>query len=459
LSGSLGGAVASLAGRAEAGMAAGPEARRMEVWLARWLAAFNAADLHAYRTFVEETAPSVLPYVDDDLSVREITGGFDLVEVERLEAGVVTARVRDRAWDRVSRVTLSASDDRRLEDIAFAGAPALETISRLKADAAVAAIGDKIAREGRAGRFSGAVLVAQGDQVAVRAGAGVADEASGARIAPGTRFCIGSMGKMFTAVAVMQMVEAGRIRLETPIRNYLPDYPNAALAEGVTVRHLLTHTGGTGDVFGPGYDGHEGASAEPGDLVRLYGAREPLFAPGSRWAYSNFGFVLLGRILEVVRDRPYGALVEEQVFGPCGMGATSLRFADSRSTATAYSGARATGLKPLAPYVGLPAGGGYSTVDDLGGFAVALRQGRLVRPDTLKAMTERLVAAGASHWGLGFALRERNGLAYFGHGGSAPGVGGDLAIFPAFTTIVLCNRGHPSAVCLADFMGARLPQA
>ncbi len=433
------------------------EADRMRSWLKRWLAAFNDADLAVYQAFVTRTAPTVVPYLDDDLSVRDISGGFDLIAVETATADSITALVRDRAWDRRSRLTLQASGDQSLDDIAFAGAPAGEPIPRLGEAMALKAAREKIEHEGRAGRFNGAVLIARGDKVLLRQARGLANEAARTPNRPDVRFCIGSMGKMFTAVAVMRMVEMGRIRLDAPIRAYLPDYPNAAVADRVTIRHLLTHTGGTGDIFGPGYDGRVGASAEPADLVAMYGGRDPLFEPGSRWGYSNYGFVLLGRILERVGDRPYAALVEAAVFAPAAMTATSLSAEHAGATATAYVGARTTGLKPLGPYVGLPAGGAYSTVDDLHAFLVALRAGRLVRPETLKAMIQPLVVAGNAHWGLGLAIRERNGLRYYGHGGAAPGINGDMAVFPEFTTIALCNRGHPAAACLADFIGARLP--
>lgn len=432
-------------------------ADRMRRWLRRWLAAFNDADPGVYKTFVTRTAPTVLPYVDDDLSVRETTGGFELVGVETATPDSITALVKDRAWSRRSRVSLQASDHQRLDDIAFAGASGGEVIPRLNEPTAATAVRDKMGREGRAGRLSGAVLVAQGERVVLRTAQGVADEASRRANRPNTRFCVGSMGKMFTAVAIMQMVEAGLIRLDAPIRDYIPDYPNAGVADRVTIRHLLTHTGGTGDIFGPDYDGRAGASTDPADLVRLYGHRDPQFEPGSRWGYSNYGFVLLGRVLERVRGQPYAELVDAQVFRASSMAATSLGATHVGATATAYTGARSTGLKALAPYVGLPAGGGYSTVEDLHAFVVALQTARLVRPETLKAMIDPQVVAGASHWGLGFAIRQRNGLRYYGHGGSAPGVSGDLAVFPAFTTIALCNRGHPAAVCVADFIGARLP--
>lgn len=428
-------------------------------WLERWLAAFNDPDLGVYKAFVMRTAPTVAPYVDDDLALREVTGGFELIEVEAHGPKAITALVRDRAWDRRSRVTLEAEDDHRLTDIAFASAPAGEMRGRLDQRSAITSAEQKLEQEARAGRLNGAFLVARGATPLLRRAYGVADEVAATENQPATRFCIGSMGKLFTAVAVMQLVETGALRLDAVLRDYLPDYPNAAVADRVTIRHLLTHTGGTGDIFGPAFDGHEGAVAEPQRLVDLYGHRDPAFEPGSRWAYSNYGFVLLGRVLERARGQDFGALLNAQVFQPSAMTATSLRAAEHGGAAIAYTGARATGLKTLQPYVGLPAGGGYSNVDDLQRFVVALQNGTLVRTETLKAMTDPQVTAGAGHWGLGFAIRERNGLRYFGHGGSAPGVNGDLAIFPTYTTIALCNRGHPAATCVADFIGARLPKA
>lgn len=432
---------------------------RMGGWLERWLAAFNDRDLGVYKAFVTQTAPTVVPYVDDDLALREVTGGFELIEVEASGPDAITALVKDMAWDRQSRVTLKAENDRRLTDIAFTGAPAGERRGRLDEASAIGAAQHKLEQEAQAGRLNGAFLVTRGATPLLRMAGGLADEVAATRNQPNTRFCIGSMGKMFTAVAVMQLVETGALRLDAVLREYLSDYPNAAVADRVTIRHLLTHTGGTGDIFGPGFDGLEGASAEPERLLGLYGQRDPEFEPGSRWGYSNYGFVLLGRVLERVRGQDFGALIDAQVFQPSAMTATSLRATDRGGAAIAYTGARATGLKTLPHYIGLPAGGGYSTVDDLQAFVAALRNSRLVRNETLKAMSDPQVTAGAGHWGLGFAIRERNGLRYFGHGGSAPGVNGELAIFPAYTTIALCNRGHPAATCVADFIGARLPQA
>ncbi|MDI3288716.1 serine hydrolase domain-containing protein [Polyangium sp. 15x6] len=429
----------------------------LESWLERWLAAFNDPDLGVYKRFVETLAPTVRPYVDDDLAVREITGGFELLSSQVTGPQEITAWVKDHAWDRRSKVVLTASGPDKLDDIAFAGAPAEGTIQRLDQASALAAVKTKLGEAARAGRFNGAVLIARGEQVLFSAGHGSANDERALPVTTSTRFCIGSMGKVFTAVAIMQLVEQGRLGLSDPLARHLPDYANRSLAERVTVEQLLTHTGGTGDIFGPQYDANAGALETTADLVRFYGAREPLFEPGSRWGYSNYGFVLLGAILERVTGKPYEAVFHERIFGPAGMPATSQAFASSRATAMPYTGAGATGRKALAPYEGLPAGGGYSTVEDLQAFVVALRRGALVSAATLAAMTAPRVVAGTSHWGLGLAVRTRNGETYYGHGGSAPGVNGDLAIYRDYATVVLCNRGHPAALTAAEFIGARLP--
>lgn len=114
------------------------------------------------------------------------------------------------------------------------------------------------------------------------------------------------MNKMFTAVAILQLVQAGKIKLTDPVGKYLTDYPNQDAASKVTIHHLLTHTGGTGDIFGPEFDSHRLDLKTLNDYVSLYGKRAPAFVePGSKWAYSNYGILLAGVVIERVSGKSY----------------------------------------------------------------------------------------------------------------------------------------------------------
>ena len=199
-----------------------------------------------------------------------------------------------------------------------------------------------------------------------------------------TRFRIGSMNKMFTAVATLQLVQAGKLELNDPLGKYLTDYPNKNVATKVTIHHLLTHTGGTGDIFGPDFDTHRLELRTLQDYVKLYGKRDLKFEPGSQWDYSNYGFVLLGVIIEKVSGQSYYDYVREHIYVPAGMTSTGSEPEDQAVSdrSVGYTKMDSSGQwKPNTdslPYRGTSAGGGYSTVEDLAHFAAALEANKLL---------------------------------------------------------------------------------
>lgn len=428
-------------------------------WLDRWLEAFNSRRASAYAEFVRAYLPALVQYIDDDLAVREASGGFVLLKSEETGPQEITAWVRDRNWDRFSKVVLTTRDG-HIDDLSFSGAPtpADFEIRRLGERDALGELRRKLHAEAAGGRFSGAVLVAKNGDVLFREAYGARTATSALATKPDTRFCIGSMGKMFTAVAVLQLIQKGELHLTDTIKALLPKYPETPLARQVTVEHLLRHGGGTGDFFGPEYDAHQAELRTPSDFIRRFGNREPAFAPGSRWGYSNFGFIVLGAIVEQVSGTTWDDYQKTHIFRVAGMTSTSPLASDGE-TAEPCTGAAGTGLKALPYYVGLPAGGGYSTLDDLHRFGTALREMRLLDATHLDLLTRARIAAGNAQWSLGLRVAMRNGASCYGHGGSAPGANADYAIFPrsGYETIVLSNRGHPHAVNVADFIGARLP--
>ena len=317
-----------------------------------------------------------------------------------------------------------------------------------------------------AGEFSGAVLVARDGRTLFEGAYGLADRERRVPNTPLTQFRVGSMNKMLTAVAALQLVQAGTLRLDAPLGTYLPDYPNAEAASKVTPHHLLTHTGGTGDIFGPEFTAHRSELRTTGDYLRLYGTRGLQFAPGARWEYSNYGFLLLGAVIERVGGTSYDDHVAARVLAPAGMTATGSAPEDSlvpgRSvgyTRQVVPGALVSNA-PTLPYRGTPAGGGYSTVGDLARFAVALREHRLLDSAHTALLLAGKVAIGeATQYAYGFFDRVVGGRRFVGHGGGAPGMNGDLAFEPngGYVVVVLSNLDPPAAGQVAAFILDRLP--
>jgi CubicO group peptidase (beta-lactamase class C family) len=332
---------------------------------------------------------------------------------------------------------------------------------------ALAALESFVREEASADRFSGAVLVAKDGEVLFSKAYGFADRERKIPNMVQTRFRIGSMNKMFTAVAILQLVEARKVDLTAPLGTYLTDYPNREIADQVTIHQLLTHTGGTGDIFGPEFEAHREELRTLADYVELYGERGPEFEPGSQWVYSNYGFILLGAVIEAVTGQSYYDYVHEHIYEPVGMtGTGSLpEVKEVPDRAVGYMDPTGgTDWQPnteTLPYRGTSAGGGYSTVGDFARFADALLNRELLSPDS----TELLIT-GKEEIGPGFRYaygfgddRDAEGNGWVGHGGGAPGMNGDLRVYPAsgYVVVVLANLDPPVAQRVADYLDARLP--
>lgn len=215
------------------------------------------------------------------------------------------------------------------------------------------------------------------------------------------------MNKMFTAVATLQLVETGKVALAYPIGNCLPDYPNKDVASKVTVPHLLTHTGGTGDTFGPELEPNRLKLREHDDYVKLYGSRGLAFEPGARFEYSN-GYILLGALIEAVSGKSYYDYVREHVFRPAGMRSTDSLPESARAKSCGgymrlYRGDEWEPNTDTLPSRGTAAAGGYSTVGDLMRFAQALSSRTLIS----KATSQKRRGRTASNTGTASACREK----------------------------------------------------
>ena len=353
--------------------------------------------------------------------------------------------------------------------------PPAQPLSR---DEFAAALQARLAEAARDDQFSGTVLVAQGGKPICKFALGLADRERNIPNTLETKFRLGSMNKMFTAVSILQLVQARRIALTDALARYLPDYPNQELARQVTIHHLLTHTGGTGDIFGPEYAEHRKELRKLEDYVRLYGARATEFPPGSDWKYSNYGFVLLGVVIEKVTGQSYYDYVSEHVYAPAGMTSTG-SFPEDEVVplrSVGYMAFRPEGSpKPRPdqvwwanddslPYRGTSAGGGYSTVGDMLRFADALEKHVLLDAAHTQLLTTGKVAvSGQDHYAYGFMDQTVGGVHCVGHDGGAPGMNGSLMIcdppgaVSPYVIVALANLDPPAAHRIADFARARLP--
>jgi CubicO group peptidase (beta-lactamase class C family) len=363
----------------------------------------------------------------------------------------------------VARVKTTMQADKPLAlDIEATERPADLRIPRLDQAAAVDALVAKADAAAKQDAFAGVLLVAHGDKVLLQRAWGVADREAGTPVTLDTKFRLGSMNKMFTAVSTLQLVQAGKLSLDGTVGQYLPGYPNAEIAK-VTIRQLLTHSGGTGDIFGPEFDKQRLSLKTHDDYVRLYGARGPVHPPGKDYQYSNYGFLLLGDIIEHVSGQSYYDYVDQHVFAPAGMRDSGSLPEDVDVPGRALAYTRKDDTAPWSdaadtlPYRGTAAGGGYSTAGDLLKFARALQSGKLLSPAMLAEATRK-----QGPWsGYGFMVAEKQGVPAYGHGGGAPGMNGELRIFPTLGEVVisLANVDPQVATRLVEFYQARMPLA
>jgi CubicO group peptidase (beta-lactamase class C family) len=319
--------------------------------------------------------------------------------------------------------------------------------------------------------FAGAVIVAKDGVPIFAETRGLADRETGEPNTLDTKFRIASMGKMFTAVSTMKLVEDGKINLDDTLDKYLPDYPNNDVASKVTIRQLLNHTSGLGDIFTDEYYKDPSKFKETADYIKA-NADNPLGAePGTKFAYSNYGYVLLGAIIEKASGQPYESFLKEKIFDPLGMKDTGMRpehehvegrskgyTSETQAKDEASAGPPYKSNEDTLPYKPTSAGGSYSTANDLLKFANALKDNKLISEETKKLMITPTQKD--NPFAYGSIERENNdGEKSYGHAGGAEGMSSDLQIFEksGYAVISLSNLDPPAAIWMSEYASKRLP--
>lgn len=302
--------------------------------------------------------------------------------------------------------------------------------------------------------FSGSVLLAQNGRIVYEKSFGFADREKKLDFTGRTSSNIASVGKMFTAVLVQQLVDEKKLALTDSIKKILPasKIPNA---ERITIRHLLMHTSGLGDFLqSPDLARLSKTSVETDELMALI-ERQPLVfdEPGSRFQYSNSGFAVLGKIVEQASGKRFADVLAERIVRRLDLKNTFYELAaDFRGMAKGYFKPADSGdwqLMEKYVFAPSPAGGIFSTPHDLFRFARALFGGRLLKPESLEMMKQRQIemtqpGLGKMNYGLGVTIRDySNGSYSVGHNGGIPGYNTELQQFfigrDEFTLIITSN--------------------
>ncbi|HEV2261669.1 MAG TPA: serine hydrolase domain-containing protein [Candidatus Rubrimentiphilum sp.] len=435
-----------------------------------WLAAFNTGDPAKIRAYLRKYHPAAAKAsIADELRFQFMTGGFDIRKILASFKTRLKVLIQEHDSDQMAQLdfALQNTPPYHVRELTLEPAqrPADVTIEHLPQSQLIATTQKLITEDVAARRFAGAILIAKRGKVVYAQASGFADRAKRIPNTLNTRFRIGSMNKMFTATAIMQLVQSGKIDLDHSVGTYLPDYPNKTVASSVTIRELLMHTGGTGDIFGPQYEKNRLKLRSLQDYIDLYGKRGPQFKPGSRFAYSNYGFIILGDVIQKVSGEDYYAYVRDHIYLPAGMTSSGSEpehvAVPNRSVGyTLNDRLQWVPNSNMLGYRGSPAGGGYSTVGDLLKFAQALVAHKFLNTRYTEMMTTGKVAMpGGFKYGFGFGDEMHNGLRCFGHNGGAPGMAGDLKICDDGYTIVTLANVDPPAGRISDFIATRLPLA
>jgi CubicO group peptidase (beta-lactamase class C family) len=322
-----------------------------------------------------------------------------------------------------------------------AGEAAADT-TPLDESEALRRIDAEISRRAGQDRFSGVVLVARDGKPLYSRADGLADRGLGVPNRIDTKFNLGSINKIFTSIVVHQLAAEGQLRLDGPLVEALPDYPNRDVAGRVTLRQLLDHSSGLGDFFNDRFDESTRRRLRSlADYLPLF-VDDPLeFEPGTARRYSNAGYLVLGLVIERATGRSYYDAVHERIFEPAGMRDTAWWAVDDvvPNRAVGYTQGREIERDPTIelrsnvlalPARGSSAGGGFSTASDLLRFAAALAGGRLLPP-----------GAEGPRAGIGVA-------------GGSDGVNATLEVGEpgAPTLVVLANLDPPAAESLAQLI-------
>ena len=295
-------------------------------------------------------------------------------------------------------------------------------------------------------QFMGTVLVAQDGKVLLDKGYGFANLEWEIPNTPATKFRLGSITKQFTAASILLLEERGKLKIDDPVKKYMPDAP--AAWDKITIFHVLTHTSGIPSFTSfPDLNARQKQTMTPEKLVEWFRDKPLEFEPGTKWNYSNSGYALLGYLIEKISGQGYAEFVQQNIFTPLGMKDSGY---DSNSAIIAH---RAAGYTPgksgpvnagfVDMSVPFSAGALYSTTEDLLRWEQGLFGGKILKAESLAKMTTPF----KQDYAFGLAEHLSGVYKVIEHGGGIEGFNTQLSYYPddKLVVVVLANLNGPFA--------------
>ena len=437
-----------------------------------WLRVFGGGDQNDYTRFIADRYTTALlaedkahDRADRQARVYMDARRFDIRRIEKstpLEIDVLAGAALTGLWYRLT-MAVETDPPHRITAYTWQRIPApAEDQIHVNERELIQQLGLFMDKLAAVDAFAGTVLVAKDDKPIFKRAYGLASKAYNFSMRIDTKLNLASTTKIFTAVAVFQLIEQGKLSLSDTVSKILPDYPNKKVADKITIHHLLSHSSGLGDYHGAKYICSKNVLRQVRDYFPLF-VDEPLsFEPGEKMQYSNAGYVILGAIIEKVSGENYFDYVRRHIFEPSGMKSTGFfeTDIDTPNLATGYTNFEDKGedyfefhlgqRRNTSLYSGAKGssqGGAFSTAEDMLRFSIALHSNKLITAKSLDLMTNpkyffRKYASGDVYYGYGFELENIDGKRVFGHGGGDLGISSGIRWYPDsgnYTFIVLSN--------------------
>lgn len=357
-------------------------------------------------------------------------------------------------------LALSDTDPPRIER--FGVRPLPPEVAAVGAEQLPAVIRGHVNAEFEAGRFSGAVLVARGEELIHAQAVGMADRQSGRANTLDTPFNLGSINKMFTAIAIAQLQAAGKLDWQDSVGRHLPDFPNATIRDKVTIHQLLTHTSGIGSYWNEAHAARRHEIDSHQAFLETFVDQPLLFEPGQSVEYSNGGPVILGLIIEGLSGSDYYEYVREHIYRPARMLHADHYRRDDLEAGFALGYVRTAegdwqDNRHDRSVRGSAAGGGYASARDLHAFSRALTDERLLARAQLDTLWEVRTQHGPVGYGYLFSVGNTSARRWVGHNGGAPGISAEFLHYPddGLVIVVLANQDH-AATLMREWLHAQV---